>query len=125
MDGCGAHITWEFMDYCNTNKIKLVLLPAHATHFLQPLDVGIFQPFKHWHAEGVDKAMRLGAEDFNKLDFLDLFPRIYTETFRSSTIQGAWRATRLVPYEPEIILRHLREQQVQRLTTPPPPEIIE
>ena len=62
--------------------------------------------------------MRLGAEDFNKLDFLDLFARIYTETFRSSTIQGAWRATGLVPYEPEIILRHLREQQVQRLTTP-------
>ena len=97
MDGCGAYITWEFIDYCNTNKIKLVLLPVHATHFLQPLDVGIFQPFKHWHAEGVNKAMRLGAEDFNKLDFLDLFPRIYTETFRSSTIQGAWRATGLVP----------------------------
>ena len=31
----------------------------------------------------------------------------------------------LVPYKPEIVLRHLREQQVQRLTTLPPPEIME
>ena len=34
MDDCGAYITWEFIDYCNTNKIKLVLLPAYAMHFL-------------------------------------------------------------------------------------------
>ena len=98
IDSCGAYITWEFMDHCNTNKIKLVLLAAHATYFLQPPDIGIFQPFKYWYAEGVDKAMRLGAEDLNNLDFLDLFPSIYTETIRFSTLQGAWQATRLVPY---------------------------
>ena len=47
--------------------------PPHSTHLTQPLDVGVFQPMKHYHAEAVDNAIRLGDVDFNRLDFLAAF----------------------------------------------------
>jgi hypothetical protein len=33
-----------FINYCDDNKILLVVFPPHATHSLQPLDVVMFAP---------------------------------------------------------------------------------
>ncbi|KAI0994129.1 hypothetical protein K3495_g14054 [Podosphaera aphanis] len=49
MDGHGSHVTLEFVDYCHNNKILPFLLPPHSTHLLQPLDIGVFQQYKHYH----------------------------------------------------------------------------
>jgi hypothetical protein len=49
MDGHGSHLTFEFMDICKEANIILFLLPLHSTHLLQPLDIGIFQGYKHYH----------------------------------------------------------------------------
>jgi hypothetical protein len=35
-------------------KIFLLCLPPHSTHFLQSLNMVIFQQWKHWHAEAID-----------------------------------------------------------------------
>ena len=51
-------------------KIILLRLPPHSTHFLQPLDVVIFQQWKHWHAEAIDHAVRHGIGDFDCQTFL-------------------------------------------------------
>jgi hypothetical protein len=49
MDGYKLHLTIEFVDYCYQPdvKISLFLLPPHSTHILQPLNIGVFQSFKH------------------------------------------------------------------------------
>ena len=60
LDGYGSHLTYEFWEYSKENKICLFRLPPHSTHLPQPLDVGVFQPMKHYHAEAVDNAIRLG-----------------------------------------------------------------
>ena len=51
MDGHGSHLTIEFVNYCYHPdvKISVFLLPAHSTHILQLLDIGVFQSFKHYH----------------------------------------------------------------------------
>ena len=54
MDGYGSHMTYEFFTYAKRNQIELFRLPPHSTHLTQPLDVGCFQPFKHYHSEGID-----------------------------------------------------------------------
>ena len=71
--------------------------PPHSTHLTQPLDVGVFQPMKHYHAEAVDNAIRLGDVDFNRLDFLAAFNQFRTKAFKSSTIKPAWEKTGLIP----------------------------
>lgn len=60
VDGYGSHSTIPFIIYQVTkSKIILFCLPPHSTHLPQPLDVGIFQPFKHYHPSAIDKAVRL------------------------------------------------------------------
>ena len=44
VDGHGSHLTMEFIDYCDDNKILLAIYPPHSTHTLQPLDVAMFKP---------------------------------------------------------------------------------
>ena len=45
-DGYGSHYDDEIIQKAISLKIILVLLPANATHLVQPLDVAIFKPFK-------------------------------------------------------------------------------
>ena len=69
-DGFGSYCIEEFITYCNQNRIKPWTLPPHSSHILQPLDVVLFQPFKHYYRQAVDAACVSGCEDFNKYEFL-------------------------------------------------------
>jgi len=96
-------------------------LPAHSSHLLQPLDVVVFQPYKHYHAEGVEAATRTGCGNFDKAEFLDSIDSIRQQTFKSSTIHTAFRATRLIPYNPDMVISNLREIDITPPPQPPPP----
>ncbi len=63
-------IRYEFYEYAQKHHIELFRLPPHSTHLTQPLDVSCFQPFKHYHAEAIDNAMRSGEGDFGRLELL-------------------------------------------------------
>ena len=41
VDGHGSHITMDFINYCDSNRIILAILPPHSTPTLQPFDVMI------------------------------------------------------------------------------------
>jgi len=47
IDGHGSYLTYEFVNYCWDYDIIPFLLPAHTTHLLQPLNIGVFQSYKH------------------------------------------------------------------------------
>jgi hypothetical protein len=44
LDGHSSHAIFRFKELAHEYKIILLYLPAHITHRLQPLDVGIFKP---------------------------------------------------------------------------------
>ncbi|KDN62135.1 hypothetical protein CSUB01_12085, partial [Colletotrichum sublineola] len=46
LDGFTGHMSIKLMEYTTAFDIILGFLPPHITHFLQPMDVGVFQPFK-------------------------------------------------------------------------------
>jgi hypothetical protein len=48
-DGFGGHMTKQFLEICESEAIIPFALPPHTSHMLQPLDVGAFQLYKHWH----------------------------------------------------------------------------
>jgi hypothetical protein len=103
-----SHETYEFLKFCDDEKIIPFGLPPHSTHFLQPLDVAVFQPFKHWHGQELDEAARTGCKDFNRVEFLDSLATIRKKTFKKRTILKSWRETGLIPYNPDLILNHLQ-----------------
>ena len=118
LDGFGSHYTYKFHSFAQQMRIDLFVLPPHSTHLTQPLDVGCFQPFKHYHAEAVDAAVRLGSSNFDRLDFLAAFNWIRSQTFTTSTITLAFKKTGFVPYNPEVVLEKVRN--LPRAATPPP-----
>ena len=46
LDGYSAHVQYRTLQYLLENRIIVVAMPAHSSHRLQPLDVGVFGPFK-------------------------------------------------------------------------------
>ena len=109
LDRFGSHCTKQFIDYCNNHKIVVFCLPPHSSHLLQPLDVVVFQPYKHYSAVAVEVATRMWRGDFDKIEFLDQIDSIHQQTFKPSTIQSAFRATCLIPYDSSIVMSKLRE----------------
>jgi hypothetical protein len=122
-DGFDSHLTKEFLDVLESNKVIPYRLIPHSTHLLQPLDVGCFQPYKHWHSEAVDAATRTGCTSFNKVEFLAAINSIRRQTFKRTTIRSGWQKTGLIPYNPEVVLGKLREMEInsfQAIPATPP-----
>ena len=129
IDGFGSHATIPFFELATANNIVLFCLPAHSTHLTQPLDVGDFQPYMHYHAEAVDHAVRMGDREFGKLEFLAAFQTFRNQTFKSSTIRHAFRITGIVPFNPNMVLDIIRQKistsAFQPRTPSPQPQLVE
>ena len=103
-----SHIIHKFLNYVIEYKICLFTFSAYSTHIMQPLDVGVFQLYKYWHAENVNQAMHSRATEFNKLNFFHLFSQMKTKTMTPATIRHAWKKTGLYSYNSDIILNKIR-----------------
>jgi len=122
-DGHGSHISDEFTWYCWQYDIIPFRLPAHSTHLLQPLDVGVFQPLKHWHQVALHESVQYGDVEYSKTDFLAAYQTMRQRTFKSSTILSAWRKVGLFPFNPQVVLDKVKvyepSQGIQPPQTPP------
>lgn len=57
VDGHASHCTLDVIKTCYENKIRLIRLPSHSTHLLQPLDVAVYKPFRTLSADGLKEIM--------------------------------------------------------------------
>ena len=57
MDNHGSHLTPQFILLARRNNIVPFTFPPHLTHCMQPLDVGVFQSYKHWHSKAIQCAL--------------------------------------------------------------------
>ena len=124
IDGYESHLSFQFVRYCEMEKICLLRLPPHSTHFLQPLDVVIFQQWKHWHAEAVDHAVRHGVGEFDRQTFLANIESIRSATFKEGNIRSAFRKCGFIPFRPALLLRQIavNEAILEGETQRPQPE---
>jgi hypothetical protein len=106
IDGHGSHVSMDFLDYCEANKILVAIFPPHSTHRLQPLDVVLFKPLSQ--AYSTELATYLyssqGLLAITKGDFFLLFWRAWTSSFQEKIIQKSFKATGIWPTDPEVIL---------------------
>jgi hypothetical protein len=106
VDGHGSHLTMDFIDYCDRNRILLAIYPPHATHTLQPLDVSVFKPLSTAYTNELASFMQgsQGLLSITMRDFHRLFQRAWSNTMRSQLILSAFEATGISPLNPQRIL---------------------
>jgi hypothetical protein len=97
----------RFQDICKDNNIITLCMPAHASHILQPLDVGCFSPLKRAYKKEVGALANSSINRIDKLAFLAAFTTVYQGAFSSESIKAGFRATGLVPLDPGVVVSKL------------------
>jgi hypothetical protein len=95
-------------------------MPPHFSHILQPLDVSCFAVLKRLYGQAVEAQMRVRINHVDKDDFLTLYQEIRPAVFGSGTILSGFRATGIVPFDPDQVLSELHVQ----IQTPLPPRVL-
>jgi hypothetical protein len=117
LDSHESHNSIRFQDICKDNNIITLCMPAHASHILQPLDVGCFSPLKRAYKKEVGALANSSINRIDKLAFLSAFKAVYQGVFSSNNIKAGFRATGLVPIDPGVVLSKLEIKP----RTPSPP----
>lgn len=73
MDGHSSHVTANVITYYLDKAIDLLILPPHASHILQPLDVSVFSPLKRALGVETDKASRLDSRRISRDEWTRLY----------------------------------------------------
>ncbi|KAH0611005.1 uncharacterized protein H6S33_011432 [Morchella sextelata] len=118
LDGHGSHLTYEFCSYASSQNIHIMCLPAHSTHLLQPLDVGLFGPLQHYYGKAADTHLREIRTGINKSTFWSFFVDARKKTYTKSSIQAAFRTTGIFPFNPDKVLTKLKPNQKPGPATP-------
>ncbi|KAJ0127220.1 hypothetical protein HZ326_29676 [Fusarium oxysporum f. sp. albedinis] len=64
-------------------------MPAHASHLLQPLDIGCFAVLKKAYGQEIEHLIRCSITYISKTEFFPAFYAAFKATFTESNIQGA------------------------------------
>jgi hypothetical protein len=107
LDGHGSHYTDEFEDYCKANNIIILCMPPHSSHELQPLDVGCFSILKDSYSRAIEQIMQMQITYITKDNFFPVFKEAYDNSMTVRNAQAGFRATGLVPLNPDKVLSRL------------------
>jgi hypothetical protein len=116
LDGHESHNSLEFKELCKKNNIITLCMPPHASHLLQPLDVGCFAPLKKAYGCQIENLARNYINHITKLEFLPAFKAAFDDSITKNNICASFRGAGLVPYDPEAVLAKLDV----KLRTPSP-----
>lgn len=90
-DGHTSHMSIKLIELARANDVHLLCLPAHTTYILQPLDVGVFKPFKTYFSKACTSYLL--TNDM----IASLVATAWANTFSPNNIMGGFRKTGIFP----------------------------
>ena len=108
-DGHSSHTTDDFRLKCWDNNIVPYEFLSHMTHLMQPCDVGLFQPEKHYHNKAVKAALRGGATSYNVASFLDDLMEIRDQALKPQNIISTFVRLGIYPPNPAYVLKQMEK----------------
>ena len=116
LDGHCTHENPDFVILAYDNHIALLEYPSHLTHVLQLLDVGVFQPWKHYHNQAIHQSMHSLDLEYNITSFFRDLKEIREKTMKSYTIKHVFQDSGMWPISYKIALRKMRQYSTKRTT---------
>jgi hypothetical protein len=116
LDGHGSHLTMDFINFCNKQKIILVVFPPHATHTLQPLDVVLYGPLSGAYSQQLTTYLHnsQGLLTVKKGDFFSLFWAAWTSSFTAENILSSFRHTGIIPLNADLVLKKFEKSTTEQ-----------
>lgn len=103
LDNHSSHISLEAIQFSRASGIHLLSLPPHASHKIQPLDVGFFGPLKTAYGQETDKWMTMNPGKIITIyEVAALFGKAYTRTASIEKAEKSFAATGIWPYNPQV-----------------------
>ena len=116
VDGHNSHVNMRFIEACDERSIILAILPPHATHRLQPLDLKIFSPLSMAYSLEIDRIIQSsqGFTRLTKRSFWSLFRTAWKKAVSEHNVCSAFASAAIHPLDPSLVLSQVR------LKTPSP-----
>jgi len=108
LDGHITHHQPDFVIKCHENHIVPIEFPSHLTHFLQPLDVGVFRPWKYYHNKAIHHALHSLDIEYSMSSFFRDLNSICEQTFQPFTIKNSFQESGMFPASFKKALKKIR-----------------
>jgi len=103
-DGHRSHISLTLAEWAKANNIILFVLPPHSSHLTQPLDVGIFGPFKNIYYQECQRFMKLNPGlNITKYNIAELTSKPYLKALSPENLTSAFKKTGISPFNKSAI----------------------
>ena len=103
MDNHISHLSIAAIDIAKENGLTLLTFPPKCSHKLQPLDVGVYSPFKRYYSSLCDSWMTSNpGKTLSIYDIAELSSQAFQRSFTIENINSFFRATGIFPYNPSI-----------------------
>jgi hypothetical protein len=120
VDGHSSHVNWKFIQECDRLRILVMVLPAHSTHRLQPLDVSLFSPLAVYYSNNLNDLINKSFSyvSMNKRMFWSVFWPSWNQAFTESNIASAWEKSGIWPYNPDLVLSKITIPKAEKPAEP-------
>ena len=104
VDGHTTHVTEEIHKLCADEQIIYYILPAHASHIIQPLDLVYYQNLKAaWKKVMRDHRFIGSMGQISRIQFALLFREAWGDAYSIKKLKSSFRESGLSPYNPYAI----------------------
>jgi hypothetical protein len=93
-------------------------MPAHSSHILQPLNIVCFSPLKKKYSQHIRDLARKCVYYINKEGFLLAFKHAFFNIFTYNNYKKAFKASRLVPINAQVVINRLNVRLYTLLLAP-------
>ena len=126
-DGHGSHLTWEFLQLCESWDIVPFVFPPHTAHIFQPLDGSLFRALEQAFHSKNNMIAQWGGDALDKAFFFREITDIRKQAMKSRTIRKLFAERGIPPFQPALVIDRLNaarsptpELYWQTENTPPP-----
>ena len=105
MDNHKSHLSAALVELAHDHEVTIVTLPPHCSHWLQPLDISVYGPFKTYFNSACQSWMLSNAgQPLMIYNLASLSSIVYYHAFTpsKSNITSGFKKTGIVPFDEHI-----------------------
>ncbi|XP_040155039.1 uncharacterized protein LOC120895601 [Anopheles arabiensis] len=104
MDGHSSHTkNWPLLEKAKNSFVRIITIPPHTSHKLQPLDVTFMGPLKTYYSSAIGTFMKNNpAKSVSLYNIPSLVKEAFEKAATRSTARNGFSATGIYPFNPSV-----------------------